>query len=79
MSTQTVSVQDAQKRLPELIGLATQGDEIVIAQDEQTRVRLVPFKSNPAPRVFGQYQGKITMSEDFNEPMPDDFWLGENL
>ena len=29
------------------------------------------------PRVFGQYQGTITMSADFDEPLPDAFWLGE--
>ncbi|MBF0502717.1 MAG: toxin-antitoxin (TA) system antitoxin [Candidatus Riflebacteria bacterium] len=78
MSTQTVSVQDAQKRLAELIDLAKQGDEIVIAQDEQTRVRLVPFTSHSAPRILGQYHGKIMMSRDFDDPLPDEFWLGEN-
>ena len=30
------------------------------------------------PRVFGQYQGRISMSEDFDEPLPDSFWLGES-
>jgi Protein of unknown function (DUF2281) len=29
------------------------------------------------PRVFGQYQGRILMSGDFDEPLPDSFWLGE--
>jgi Protein of unknown function (DUF2281) len=29
-------------------------------------------------RVFGQYQGRISMSEDFDEPLPDRFWLGES-
>jgi hypothetical protein len=29
-------------------------------------------------RVFGQYQGRIRMSEDFDEPLPDAFWLGES-
>jgi Protein of unknown function (DUF2281) len=28
-------------------------------------------------RVFGQYQGRISMSADFDEPLPDAFWLGE--
>ena len=28
-------------------------------------------------RVFGQYQGRIRMSEDFDEPLSDTFWLGE--
>jgi hypothetical protein len=29
-------------------------------------------------RVFGQYQGRIRISEDFDEPLPDAFWLGES-
>ncbi|MCY7337213.1 MAG: DUF2281 domain-containing protein [Chamaesiphon sp.] len=29
-------------------------------------------------RVFGQYQGRISMSEDFDEPLPDSFWLGDS-
>lgn len=29
------------------------------------------------PRVLGLNQGEIWMSEDFNEPLPDDFWLGK--
>lgn len=29
-------------------------------------------------RVFGQYQGRISMSDDFDEPLPESFWLGES-
>ena len=29
-------------------------------------------------RIFGQYQGRISMSEDFDEPLPDSFWLGDS-
>ncbi|AFY54703.1 Protein of unknown function (DUF2281) [Rivularia sp. PCC 7116] len=28
-------------------------------------------------RVLGLNQGEIWMSEDFNEPLPDEFWTGE--
>ncbi len=33
-------------------------------------------KSNPSPkkRVLGLHQGKILISDDFNDPLPDDFW-----
>ena len=27
-------------------------------------------------RVFGQYQGRGWISDDFNDPLPDEFWLG---
>ncbi len=29
-------------------------------------------------RVFGQYAGRISMSADFDDPLPDSFWLGES-
>jgi hypothetical protein len=37
-----------------------------------------PATALKQPRVFGQYQGRIRMSEDFDEPLPDAFWLGES-
>jgi hypothetical protein len=30
------------------------------------------------PRTFGQFPGAIVMSDDFDDPLPDDFWLGGN-
>jgi hypothetical protein len=29
------------------------------------------------PRQFGQFRGQVRMSDDFNAPLPDAFWLGE--
>ena len=31
----------------------------------------------PVKRTFGEFIGKIEMSDDFNAPLPDEFWLGE--
>lgn len=75
MSTRTVSAQEAEKRLAELIGLAQQGD-VVIARDDQARVKLVPIPQKANKRVFGEHRGKIRMREDFDAPLRDDFWLG---
>ncbi|MDZ8258302.1 DUF2281 domain-containing protein [Nostoc sp. ChiQUE01b] len=32
----------------------------------------------PQKRVLGLNQGKIWISDDFNEPLPDELWLGES-
>jgi mRNA-degrading endonuclease RelE of RelBE toxin-antitoxin system len=32
----------------------------------------------PQKRVLGLSQGKIWISDDFNDPLPDEFWLGES-
>lgn len=29
-------------------------------------------------RTFGEYIGKIEMSDDFNAPLPDEFWSGDS-
>lgn len=28
-------------------------------------------------RILGAFRGKIMISEDFSEPLPESFWLGE--
>jgi Protein of unknown function (DUF2281) len=29
------------------------------------------------PRILGLNRGAMKMSDDFDEPLPDEFWLGE--
>lgn len=28
-------------------------------------------------RTFGEYRGKIWIADDFDDPLPDEFWLGD--
>ncbi|MGH7599280.1 MAG: type II toxin-antitoxin system Phd/YefM family antitoxin [bacterium] len=78
MTTQTVTLQEAQTRLAELLTLAQTGNEIIIADGGQPLARLVPIAgSKPPRRVAGLDRGKIWMSDDFDAPLPDEFWTGE--
>ena len=36
------------------------------------------LKENRLPRTPGLHQGKVWMSDDFNDSLPDEFWLGED-
>ncbi len=38
----------------------------------------VQDKANQPLRKFGQFRGQIQISDDFNDPLTDEFWLGEN-
>ena len=29
-------------------------------------------------RIAGLHEGEIWMSDDFNDPLPDEFWLGDD-
>jgi antitoxin (DNA-binding transcriptional repressor) of toxin-antitoxin stability system len=75
MSSKLVSVEEAAARLLELIGLVEQGEEVVIAHEDQPKVKLVPIGQAPKKRVFGQHRGKIWMRPDFDDPLPEAFWL----
>ena len=75
MSPKIVTVEEAASHLLELIGLAEQGAEVVIAYENQPKVKLVPIRPAPHKRVFGQHRGKIWMRPDFDEPLPESFWL----
>jgi prevent-host-death family protein len=73
--TKTVSVEEAKTRFVELISLAEQGHEILIVKDNQPKVKLVSVMPKTRQRVFGQHRGKIHMHEDFDAPLPENFWL----
>ena len=70
----TVTVNNATEILPELLERAVQGEEIVIAGKTHS-VQLVPIdRPRQQLRIPDLYQGRIWMSDDFNEPLPDEFW-----
>ena len=75
MTPTIVTVEEAGARLLELIGLAEQGEEVVIAYEDQPKVKLVPIRPALQKRVFGQHRGKIWIRPDFDEPLPESFWL----
>jgi antitoxin (DNA-binding transcriptional repressor) of toxin-antitoxin stability system len=78
METKVVDIAEARDRLSELIDLAQGGTEVIIATDERQVVRLVPMNGSPRKkRIAGLNRGQIWMSDDFDAPLPDEFWLGE--
>ena len=78
MSTTTVNMHEAKTRLSELLALAMQGEEVIIAKANKPMARLVPLEQPKKQRVFGLHRGQIWMSDDFNDPLPDEFFLGDD-
>ena len=78
MTTQTVTLQEAQTRLAELLTLAQTGNEIIIVKGDKPLARLVPIATPKRKRrIAGLQRGKIWVSDDFDAPLPDEFWTGE--
>lgn len=67
----SLTVAELAQQLPDLIDAISEGEEIIITQDNLSVARIVPVKkSKPRPR-FGSAKGLITISEDFDEPLED--------
>ncbi len=77
MNTKIVDIQEAQTQLLQLLALALQGNDVVIAEDNVPLVRLVPVQPQSLRRIADLHKGAIRMRADFNEPLPDEFWLGD--
>jgi hypothetical protein len=45
-------------------------DQLEESEDEKKPVLSIP------PRIFGLHAGQAVMSDDFDDPMPDEFWFG---
>ncbi|MBE9215254.1 DUF2281 domain-containing protein [Plectonema cf. radiosum LEGE 06105] len=44
---------------------------------EQKYMQQSSHQEQPKHRIFGLHEGQGWMSEDFNDSLPDEFWLGE--
>ena len=76
MQTKTVDVHEAQTHLVELLSLVSAGTEIILTAGNTPLARIVPMAGTLTPRVAGLHLGAIRTSEDFDEPLPEDFWTG---
>ncbi|MFO0753560.1 MAG: type II toxin-antitoxin system Phd/YefM family antitoxin [Thermodesulfovibrionales bacterium] len=67
-----VNVHEAKTHLSRLLSRVESGEEIVISRAGKPVARLVPVKEKKGKRIPGTAKGLITLSEDFNEPLPED-------
>lgn len=71
-----MDARDVETRFAEVLDLAKQGHTVVIAEAGMAVARLVPVPSPARNRAPGLHQGMGWISDDFDQPLPDDFWLG---
>ncbi len=70
----TVTIQDAQSRLTDLIHRLSPGEEIVITENDQPVARLVPTPAvaSKKARQLGTMKGSVlSMAPDFDAPLED--------
>jgi prevent-host-death family protein len=76
MLPKTVDICEAQTHLTELLSKVAAGAEIILTDGNTPIARLVPMVTSPVKRMAGLHSGSIWMSDDFNQPLPEDFLAG---
>ena len=66
------SLYDAKTHLSELVDRAAAGEEFIITKNGVPMARIVPVAKTKGKRVPGLGKGKIWISDDFDDPLPDD-------
>jgi antitoxin (DNA-binding transcriptional repressor) of toxin-antitoxin stability system len=74
----TIDIHALPAQFAEMLALAEEGNEVIVTENDVPRAVLDPIPVPTwKPRILGLGPGSITMNEDFNVPLPDEFWLGE--
>jgi prevent-host-death family protein len=71
----SVDITELHGNLEALIQEVKQGAEIIITDNDQPVIRLMPPVTQRQP---GLHPGAIQMSDDFDAPLPDSFWVGDD-
>lgn len=67
-----VNMHEAKTHLSRLVHLVEEGGEVVISRAGRPVARLVPLEAAPQRRL-GLHEGEITVHDDFDAPMPEEF------
>ena len=78
MVTKTIDISEARAQLPELLGLTLAGIEIIIVAGDKPLAKFSPLGGTSAKRIAGLDDGASWISADFDEPLPDEFWMGND-
>lgn len=62
--------------MPELLGLTLAGVEVIIVAGDKPLAKFLPLNGTAGRRVAGLDEGAAWISDDFDDPLPDEFWTG---
>ena len=66
------NLYEAKTNLSQLVDRAAAGEEIIIAKNGVPLARLVPLQAQVTPRQPGGWEGRVTIADNFDAPLPAD-------
>jgi prevent-host-death family protein len=68
----TVNMHEAKTHLSRLAEEVAAGEEVIIAKAGKPVMKLVPFRPERKRRTLGLLKGKIHITGDFDDPLPQE-------
>ncbi|WP_425615603.1 type II toxin-antitoxin system Phd/YefM family antitoxin [Anatilimnocola sp. NA78] len=69
-----IDVHELPRRFDEALKAMANGDEIYLIADGRACAKLAPL----LPRTLDLHPGAFQMAPDFDDPLPDEFWINED-
>ena len=66
-----VNIHEAKTHLSRLIERVEAGEEITLARAGRPVARIVPYTARRQPRTPGLWKGRVVISPDFDDPLPE--------
>jgi prevent-host-death family protein len=67
-----VNIYEAKTHLSRLVDRAAAGEDIIIGRGGKPVARLTRIEPSKPSVCFGVLKGRVTVSDDFDAPLPDD-------
>lgn len=75
MTTKTLDIRQIET-FKTLVAMLDKDTEVILTDGEKPVARVLPVEAPRRKRTAGLNRGAMEMHEDFDEPLPDEFWLG---
>ena len=77
MVTKTLDITTMQAIKDDVLSLLEQDTEIILTENGHPVARILPVRKLSRKQLTGLFPGAMVMHDDFDEPLPDNFWLGD--
>lgn len=80
MVTKTIDISTTSLTLEKLLEQLEPDTEILLTRGGAPLARVEAVQEPPQQqeRILGLHRGEIWMSDDFDDELPDEFWLGDD-
>ena len=76
VSKRVYNLYEAKTSLSSLVDRAAAGEEIIIAKAGVAKIKLVAVGPGGRKRKPGGWEGRVRISDDFDDPLPEEIQLG---